>query len=61
MTEQDIAAFLASIRSRVGQIKKANSNPTAASWGQIELACDKLIDEANVFERAVSDMTKDRT
>jgi hypothetical protein len=51
MKEEQIAAFVASVRTRLGQIKKANNNPTADSWGQIELACDKLKAEADTFDR----------
>jgi len=52
MTDAEI--FIASIRTRVGQIKKAQENLTAGSWHQIELACDKLLDEARTFERRLA-------
>lgn len=52
MTEAQ--AFLASIRTRVGQIKKAQQTPTADAWGQIEIACDKLLDAAKSFERSLA-------
>jgi hypothetical protein len=52
MTEAE--AFLASIRTRVGQIKKAQRTPTVDAWGQIEVACDKLLDAAGSFERSLS-------
>jgi hypothetical protein len=45
-------AFVASIRSSIGQIKKAQEKPTANSWLKIEIACDKLMDAAASFERA---------
>lgn len=56
MTEAEF--FIASIRTRVGQIKKAQENPTAGSWLQIDLACDKLLDEASTFERRTTPLPR---
>ena len=53
MTEQQIVAFVASIRTRVGQIKDANNAASANSWGRIEVACDKLRQAADDIERSL--------
>lgn len=50
MTEAE--AFVASIRTRVGQIKLAQRTRSVESWGRIELACLKLIEAADSFERS---------
>jgi hypothetical protein len=52
MTEAQ--ALVASIRTRVGQIKHAQENPTADSWLRIEIACKKLVEAAASFERSLS-------
>ncbi len=54
MTESSpLSSLIASIRCRVAQIKKQQENPTANSWLKIEIACDKLIEAADSFERAI--------
>lgn len=50
MTEAE--ALVASIRARIGQIKREQEKPTADSWLKIEVACDRLLDAAAQFERS---------
>jgi hypothetical protein len=50
----EAAAAVASIRSRVGQIKKANETAAADSSFRIENACDQLLEAAASFERAAA-------
>lgn len=49
MTEVEI--LIASIRTRVGQIKYVMKNLDANTWLRIEIACDKLIETADMAER----------
>lgn len=56
MTNEQI--LVASIRSNVGHIRHALSEPDAGCWLRIEMACDKLIEAAKTYERRVENLTK---
>lgn len=56
MTNEQI--LVASIKSNVGHIKAALSDPDAGSWLRVEMACDKLIEAAKTYERRVENLMK---